>query len=504
MNRSSHTMLFRFCLAALHCASWMVREEERLEWLREWSSELWHMNSMLEAVSPRERLCMLTFVRGAFPDAFLLAAHAHRTHKWTFPTFHSPAQCLITLLLISSAATGLALFLPGARNAVIHPSSYNARGLVLISRDGYAQTGMPTVRLDEFRDWTLHAQHLYSDLAFYQILKKRIHIAHGADTELSIVRASNNLFRVLDVPICLGRNITFSKNIPLALISETTWRTTFHRDHHIFGKTIFIAGEKALVIGVVARDTWQLPGKADLWLLETDTRMDMLPMRSTGYAIARMQNALLQQHPEDHWHMLVPNHTEGYSGFECVSLARQLYEPLYIFAFAAMLALLALPATTSLPLGDYPLHPRQQSWRIRTRRWIFLTIKLVLLLPILCFGPLDVARSTTWSQPSTAGSIQLCITFAVTLFALRWTLRDQRRRCPVCLQVLRNPVRVGQPSRNFLAWNGTELICLVGHGFLHVPELPTSWCSTQRWLSLDPSWRMLFHSPVPISSSISL
>ena len=87
---------------------------------------------------------------------------------------------------------------------------------------------------------------------------------------------------------------------------------------------------------------------------------------------------------------------------------------------------------------------------------------------------------------------QLIVTFATALAGLRWLLRDQRRRCPVCLQLLRNPVRVGQPSRNFLAWNGTELICVVGHGFLHVPELPTSWFSTQRWLYLDSSWKSIF------------
>ncbi len=42
-----------------------------------------------------------------------------------------------------------------------------------------------------------------------------------------------------------------------------------------------------------------------------------------------------------------------------------------------------------------------------------------------------------------------------------------------------HPARVGQPSRSFLAWNGTELICVDGHGLLHVPEMPTSWFSTQ-------------------------
>ena len=47
-------------------------------------------------------------------------------------------------------------------------------------------------------------------------------------------------------------------------------------------------------------------------------------------------------------------------------------------------------------------------------------------------------------------------------------------------------------SRTFLAWNGTELMCTAGHTLLHVPGLPTSWFSTQRWLYLDTSWEFLF------------
>jgi hypothetical protein len=37
-----------------------------------------------------------------------------------------------------------------------------------------------------------------------------------------------------------------------------------------------------------------------------------------------------------------------------------------------------------------------------------------------------------------------------------------------------------------------ELICIGGHGLLHVPEMPTSWFSEQRWLYLDSSWEVLF------------
>jgi hypothetical protein len=49
-----------------------------------------------------------------------------------------------------------------------------------------------------------------------------------------------------------------------------------------------------------------------------------------------------------------------------------------------------------------------------------------------------------------------------------------------------HPVQVGQPSRTFLAWNGTELVCERGHILLHIPEIPTSWFGAQRWVCLDP------------------
>jgi hypothetical protein len=35
-----------------------------------------------------------------------------------------------------------------------------------------------------------------------------------------------------------------------------------------------------------------------------------------------------------------------------------------------------------------------------------------------------------------------------------------------------------------------------GHSLLHVPSLPTSWFSNQRWLLLDPSGEFLFAGSV--------
>jgi hypothetical protein len=128
------------------------------------------------------------------------------------------------------------------------------------------------------------------------------------------------------------------------------------------------------------------------------------------------------------------------------------------------MALLVLPAVTSLTWAG--------------RRWMFFATKIVFLVTIVFCGALAVM--------SVAAPILGPILLAGYVGAFRWALIDQRQRCPVCLRVLSNPVRIGQSSETFLSWYGTELICAMGHGVLHVPEIATSCYRAQRWLSLEP------------------
>ena len=166
--------------------------------------------------------------------------------------------------------------------------------------------------------------------------------------------------------------------------------------------------------------------------------------------------------------------------------------PWEIFRFAAILALLALPAVSSVALGEYSLSLNEIPWSRRLYRWAFLGAKIALLLPIVYFASLDLAYGFTGFNTNQALYVQLVTTFFGCLFGISWALNDQRRRCPVCLRRVAHPARVGQFSRTFLAWSGTEMMCMGGHTLLHVPALPTSWFSTQRWMFLDPSWKFLF------------
>jgi hypothetical protein len=176
------------------------------------------------------------------------------------------------------------------------------------------------------------------------------------------------------------------------------------------------------------------------------------------------------------------------SGCVLVALGRHLLDlgqpvggPILAMVSMALMALPMLPAITSLSLGEYPANGN--GWR-----WVFLVCKIALVLPIVLFGVLNLADMVGLKIQS--GPL-LCIWIG-NVAALRWVLIDQRRRCPVCLRLLKHPAPIGEPSHVFLEWYGTEFACGKGHGLLHVPEIPTVSFRTQSWMRLDRSWSGLF------------
>jgi hypothetical protein len=125
-------------------------------------------------------------------------------------------------------------------------------------------------------------------------------------------------------------------------------------------------------------------------------------------------------------------------------------------------------------------------WPSRLRRGIFLALKIALVQPIMLCGFM------VWiliAPVALFAPFWICAGFILTL---RWVFTDQRRRCPVCLRLLTNPVRIGTPSGTFLEWYGAESTCSRGHGVLHTSEMPSSYSNKLRWLCLDGSWSGLF------------
>jgi hypothetical protein len=117
---------------------------------------------------------------------------------------------------------------------------------------------------------------------------------------------------------------------------------------------------------------------------------------------------------------------------------------------------------------------------------MFLALKIALVQPILLCGLL------VWILIAPVAPFALLGILAAWILVLRWVLTDQQRRCPACLRLLTNPVRIGNSSQTFLEWYGNESICAHGHGLSQVPEISAIYSAEQQWVSLDGSWRRLF------------
>lgn len=506
MNFLSAIPFRTFNIATLRLAAFLVPDRQRAEWLKEWKSELWHIRETLNAepeIDWQAEQEAAAFCRGAFADAFCL--RQNRTRILPGQHLASAARCVLFLGSLAAATYCIALLLPGAR-AATQPSPYhNARNVMLITNARYTGRSIPipTIRADQFRSWQAQDQHLFRAFAFYRPVVKYVTVAPHDSAELSVARSSPNLFALLGLPVDLASDRNANSGIPGIIITDRVWRRYFGQDPHVSGRIITVGLRKAEVVGVLPAHLWTLPGHIDAWLVEPDKELMAIPANLRGFLVGQLEPSPEHAHFSDHWKLTAPSSSGSDADFICDSLSSRSQEPFSIFLFTVILAFLALPATTSLPLGEYPTTHHKLTRSTKFRRWAFLAVKSVMVLPIIYFGSIDLAYFSTSIDPTTSQYIQLGVSFCACLFALRWSLKDQRQRCPVCLGKLTNPARVGHPSRTFLAWNGTELICVGGHGLLHVPEMPTSWFSTQRWLYLDPSWEVLFPESHIVSPSIS-
>jgi hypothetical protein len=438
----------------LRSAALLVPRELRGEWMREWLAELWYVRGS------KHDFCL-----GAYQDAWWL----RRNTPWP-PVLESPLRCI---LMLASLAAIIGLIVAGfvPRRVEDLPSPYpDARNLVVISPSRHAMATGPGISLEDFRLWTTNTAHLFAGLAYYRPAVMDVEVAEGQTAKLTIARASGNLFELLRLGS--GSEGSF-------VLSRAAWHRFFPADENAVGRVIEINGRPTRVAAVFSELDWQLPGKVDGWLLD----LEALPKDSRGFVVARVRNSAFPPRADGLWHMTVSDGTGGYDRFDCASVAvkgRGQYTLIMVMAIACLI----LPVTTKLSLGEYPA----SSPAIRLRRWIFLGAKIGLVLAILC----SAMPGLKYLGDHGLGGLAVYVLLWSCIFAFRWILTDQRRRCPVCLKVLGNPAHVGQASRIFLGWNGTEFMCGKGHGLLHVPDTPTSWYSTQRWMYLDHSWSGFF------------
>jgi hypothetical protein len=493
MKLAGDQFLSLFDIALLRTASLLVPTLQREDWRREWNAELWHVrrsytsfDDTLSLNSHREITC---FCLGAFSDAVCLRTQPAKSSSVHVHVHGSAGQALLWLSAVLILCFVISRLLPGVE-AENEATRYQIKPGVLLINEAAADSS-PSISTALYRNWKASPQRFFEDLAFYRVTRE---IAAPASTPWSVAHASANLFSLLGLPILnVDQPADPDSILPSLVLSHDLWMRSFAANPHIAGRILRVGRTRVRILGVAPAGSWQLPGAPDAWVLESNSQLASESTPSAnGFLFAQLsaRGKATMSGPGISISALNQDGVEiDLSGAPIVAPIEGVWA---IFRFALFLALVALPAVISVSLGDSDIAAHRPSFRQRTFRALFLAAKLMLIAALGFTASLDLAYVNTTGYSSFAECSQLLFCFTICLFGFRWAVADQRKRCPVCLRRVTNPASVGLASRTFLGWNGTEMICMGGHALLHVPSLPTSWFSDQRWLYLDSSWDFLF------------
>ncbi|MDR3791909.1 MAG: ABC transporter permease [Terracidiphilus sp.] len=492
-------------LGLLRGASLLVPGSQRAEWWREWYGELWQARQEYDysgEFSLSAERAIAGFCMGAFQDALYLRKmdrNLGRRSRTPLPLkFGAAWQCLLLMAALAGASFTVARLLPGVRAERSLSQDSVRPGLVLIE-DVNNEDSPRTISSGQYRAWKGNKQEFFDGFAFYRVTRENVNwrpVEDGSHTSAGwgVGRASSNFFSLLGLPVQFkGTGAGVDAAMPSVILSESLWKREFGADPRVAGSVVRVGERRATIAGVAAEGPWGLPGKVDAWLLEPDQQMTQA---GAGYVVAHLSASGKSRMGATRIPITSYSLHRSPDDLMGIALGRGMPRHWDAFWFAIMLAFLALPAISSVSLGDLSVSVHKISWQRRVCRWGFLGAKIALLLPIAYFVSLDMAYCFLGFNSSHALYLQIVAAFFICLFGMQWVLSDQQQRCPICLRRVNHPARVGQLSRTFLAWNGTELMCMGGHTLLHVPSLPTSWFSSQRWMLLDSSWEFLFAEPV--------
>lgn len=460
-------------LGLLRTASLLIPVPRRSEWLREWRTELWYVMRECSSeftTSPRPMREAVAFCLGAYQDAFCLRKRSWQKHPPFSAAWGGAPLCLLVLATGLFASWGIALLSPGVRaeremsRIRIYPwqllqkhSGPDDRALNVIAEQG-VKASLGRVR------------RYFDGFAYYWVTHEPISSKAAPKTQWIVAHASSDLFAVLQFPIRFTLRVPEGPDqLPRLVLSDETWKRDFGGDPRIAGTEVHVGSVNAKVGGVACADSRNLPGHVNAWLVDGNSEIGT---DNAGFVVG---------------------HLTPYGYF-------QMGPRWVVSLLGIVLAFLALPGITCVAIGEYGSDSRKPPLTRRLRFWAFLTAKVSLLLPFVYLASLDLDCSFVQPSSHFTGYVQFSSSLLLSLFGLRWILRDQQRRCPVCLRRMAHPAEIGQPARTLLAWKGTELVCARGHALLHIPEIPTSWFGEQRWVCLDPSWQFLFARPGGTSS----
>lgn len=458
-------------LGMLWGASRLVPISKRSEWFEEWRTELWYVLrecSPASSVHPRSVREATAFCMGAYGDAIWVRRRWWQKQQTLTRVRGSSIVCICFLMGLLFATWEITR----ASSRVV---AVNEMSRIRISpwRSGKITPGCncesDPLTGDQVQRLFGFPKHYFDGLSYYNITQDGVQGGSMSSARWIVAHAPINFFSASHLSLrSIGNTRIVPNNLPQIVLSEQTWIRYFGGRQNIVGTQLRIGSVEAIVAGVASDDASNLPGGANAWLLGSEAQF---APGSKEFAIG---------------------HLTPFGYFQV--------GPRWALSLVGMILAILMWSMMRSSVGEYTKGAHKPSLARRCRFWAFLVSKIALLFAIAYFGSVDIGCSLGQPFSQLSGIVQAATAFILCFFGMRWAFHDQQRRCPVCLRRLSHPVKVGQLSQTFLAWNGTELVCERGHVLLHIPGMPTSWFGAQRWVCLDGSWKFLFGRPGETSS----
>lgn len=490
---------FAICRAILWLAGWLAPATQREQWRAARTKQVWHWCAFLAengTLNRKNKAELARFCWSAFPAAFWLRFDRELFFRRADRLRRSPAFCLASI-----AAAVMVLILVGGvyhrmRSVLSSPIS-EADQVQVISLNGKFRRVRSETLLDLAEAWK--RSKLIEEVAPFSWAPARLQTPQRSVPVLA-ARVAPEFFQVLGVHAGLGR--TFQTGdartcYDCAVLSDEIWRLQFRAESSIIGQQIAIDGVPRKVVGVLPANFHLLPAEISVWtLLDSGTTPFSNFVERIG-AVARTKPGATERKLETDLADLSEN--AGYvfpaSLLSVTSQPAELRR--YIGAYAVLVllavgcAMLIVYARSDDGVGRAPL-----SLSDRLRWWSFFVVKTSLLLTATGLLAWIVVHRMSISiygsvHPMT-NAVGLWVFLIFSLAPLSWAIRDQQRRCRVCLRRLGTPIAIGAPGHVLLDWSGTEMVCDEGHGVLYLPDSQANWLERARWDNLDDSWADLF------------
>jgi len=484
-------------------ASWILPPKIRLEWRREWQSEIWHWCHFLVESN---RLTLGTeqeLIRhcwGAFADAFWHRFDRAVVLRLLDETPRSPRFCLLSCLAL------LALLLLGHPAAfffdMIAPFSYSYADpghLLTASLSEDAHWLQPETLRNSAERWPRQTQTIASSAVFAW----RPSVVSGPDGTETIfsARVAAGMFTLLGARPSVGRVFQESDSSQCqdcVLLSNMLWRSQFHRNPQVIGRSLFLDRRSVTVIGVLPPD-FRFPARdiSVYRLFDAGPHPNLPRFEWPGVLLrvpARLETRTAKRELED----LINRAGSLPPGTKLRLSSLNDLENQALKSWAALF-LLALLSILAIKLAQF-LRLRKTGPRAGMRAdfhwYLFFAAKTGLLLLAALIASLELSHlvvsrsSISNAYPVASVAAIWCFLFG-TYLALTWSIRDQFSRCRVCLRGLGLRVNLASPGRILIDLTGDELVCDEGHGMLHIPVMESGCVDSERWTYLDESWQVL-------------